>query len=207
MIPDLTGIILAGGESRRMGTNKAFVEIEGLPMIRRVLAALRVCCSTVIIVAKDIQPYRRLGVRVVADAHPAQSALVGLCSGLAAATTPWAFVAACDLPFLSPEAVRMLARAAAGFEAAVPRVHGLWHPLHAVYATSAQPALEAQMTAGVLRLADAIQVLRLRPVTVQELESADATLRTLRNVNSAREQRLLAAGAASRPGGEEATER
>jgi molybdopterin-guanine dinucleotide biosynthesis protein A len=189
--PDLTGIVLAGGGSRRMGTNKAFVEVGGVPMIQRVLQALRECCAEVIIAAKHSVPYRGMGVRVVLDESALQAPLVGIITGLRAARTPWAFMAACDLPYLSPAAVRLLADLAAGHEAAVPRVHGLWHPVHAVYATSALPVLDAQFAAGVRQLASVLKALRVRQVSPGMLEPADPTLRTLWNVNTAREYGLL----------------
>ena len=186
-LPDLTGIVLAGGQSRRMGTNKAFVEIDGVTMIQRVLRALAACCAEVLVVTKDPEAYGHMAVRVVADEQPVQTPLVGVCSGLRATATPWAFVAACDLPFLSPEAVRLIAGLAAGFEAAVPRVDGLWHPLHAVYAAEALPALEARLASGVKRMSAALEAIRVRPVSAGELARADPALRTLHNINTAEE--------------------
>lgn len=199
--PDLTGIVLAGGESRRMGTNKAFVEVGGVPMIQRVLRALRECCAEVIIAAKHSVPYTGMGARIVLDENPLQAPLVGIITGLRAARTPWAFVAACDLPYLSTAAVGLLADLAAGHDAAVPRVHGLWHPVHAVYAASVLPVLDAQFAAGVRQLASVLQALRVRQVSPGMLEAADPTLRTLWNVNTAREYRLLSGeGTSGAPG-------
>jgi len=183
-VPDLSGIVLAGGQSRRMGTNKALVEVDGVPMIQRVLHALAACCADVLVVTKDPEAYAHLGVRVVADEQRIQTPLVGVCSGLRATATPWAFVAACDLPFLSPEAVRLLAGLAEGFDAAVPHVDGRWHPLHAVYAAAALPALEGRLASGVRRMITALEVLRVRPVSAGELARADSTLRTLDNINT-----------------------
>jgi molybdopterin-guanine dinucleotide biosynthesis protein A len=184
-VPDLTGIVLAGGDSRRMGTNKAFVEIEGAPMIERVLRALTAACADTLIVTKDPVAYAHLGVRVVIDDRPIQTPLVGLCTGLRAAQNPWVFVAACDLPFLSSEAVRLLARLAGGYAAAVPHVEGRWHPLHAAYATAALPALERTLASGVRRMITALEAIRVRPVSAEELRRADPTLRTLQNINTA----------------------
>lgn len=184
IVSGLSGVVLAGGKSRRLGTDKAFVEVEGVPMIRRVLEALRACCADVVIVARDTARYQGLDARLMADAWPIQAPLVGVCSGLRAIRTPWVFVAACDLPFLSPDAVRLLARLAAGSDAAVPHTDGRWHPLHAVYAAAAGPVLEARLEQGTWSMMDALKALRVRPVTEEELEAADPTLRTLHNVNA-----------------------
>ncbi len=183
----LTGIVLAGGQSRRMGTNKAFVEVDGVPMIRRVLHTLTTCCADVLIVTKDPRIYTPLGVRVLTDESGVQTPLAGVATGLRAAQTPWAFVAACDLPFLSAEAVRLIARFAKGYDAAVPHVDDRWHPLHAVYATAAAQALDGLLASGVKRMITALEALRVRPVTAAELRRADPTLRTLENINTPQE--------------------
>lgn len=199
--PDLTGIVLAGGRSSRMGTDKAFVRVEGRPMILRVLAALGECCSAVVIVTKDPLAYAHLGVPVVTDERPDQSPAVGLASGLRAVSTPWAFVASCDLPFLVPEAIRLLARLADGWDAAVPEVDGIRHPLHAVYAVSCLPVVENQVSRGVRRMTEVLDALRLRLVGGFELQGADPTLLTLRNINTPDDLRALRLDHPEEPGG------
>lgn len=184
VLPDLTGVVLAGGPSRRMAADKAWLPVHGVPMIRRVVDALRACCVEVVVVAKDPAAYGGLGTRVVADGAPERAPLIGLCAGLGAASTPLVAIAACDLPFLSDDAMRLIARAAAGWDAAVPRVHGRRHPLHAVYAAAARPVLLEALAAGTRRLGDALGRLRVRTVTADELRAADPALRTLVNVNT-----------------------
>jgi molybdopterin-guanine dinucleotide biosynthesis protein A len=171
-----------------MGTNKAFVEVDGVPMIRRVLRVLTSCCTEVFIITKDPLIYAHLGVPVVADEDEMQTPLAGVTTGLRAAQTPRAFVAACDLPFLSPEAVRLMADFAEGHDAAVPHVDGRWHALHAVYATSAAPALDRLLASGVKRMITGLEALRVRRVTADELRRADPTLCTLENINTPRER-------------------
>lgn len=188
---DLTGIVLAGGRSRRMGRDKAFLDVGGVPMIRRVLDALASVCAEVLIVTKTPQAYEHLGVRVAHDDDPRQAALVGLCAGLRAAQTPVAFAAGCDLPFLSPAAVRYLAGLLPGWEAVVPRVEGRWHPLHAIYAAAATPGIEAALAASELRLGAALARLRVREVGTDDLAVVAPGLETLRNVNTEAEYRLL----------------
>ncbi|MDR7423315.1 MAG: molybdenum cofactor guanylyltransferase [Armatimonadota bacterium] len=194
---ELTGIVLAGGRSRRMGADKAFLDVGGRPIIRRVLDALAASCAYVLVVAKDPAAYAGLGVRVVTDLVPDQAPLFGLCAGLRAARSPWVFAAACDLPFLAPDAVRALAARAAGWDAVVPRANGRWHPLHAVYARAAAETLERQVAAGERGLWRAIVGLRVREVGEDELAAADPTLRTLYNVNTPEAYRAARAMAAA----------
>lgn len=188
---DLSGIVLAGGDSRRMGTNKAFLEVGGMLMIQRVLDALQGCCADVFIVAKDPAAYSSLGVRVVSDDEPEQAPIVGAVVGLRAVRTPYAFVAACDLPFLSPGVVAWMATHAPGHDAVVPRVDGRWHPFHAVYAAQARAALEAEWVSGIRRMSEALKALRVREVAASDLAAVDPHLRTLRNVNTDSEYRML----------------
>lgn len=198
-LPHLTGIVLAGGSSRRLGTDKALLDLGGVPMIVRVLDALAVCCSDLVIVAKEPSAYAAFGVRVVHDGSDEQAPLVGVCAGLRAAATPWTFVAACDLPFVSPAAVRLLADAARGWDAAVPRVGGRWHPLHAAYAAGAVGALEVQLAAGVRSMVAAMDALHVRPVGAAALGAVDPSLRTIRNVNTRSEYRRVVAELETRP--------
>jgi molybdopterin-guanine dinucleotide biosynthesis protein A len=176
-----------------MGAAKAFVHVDGQPMIARVLQALRTECADTLIVTKTPEPYETLGARIVPDERPDQAPLVGVCAGLRATGTPWAFVAACDLPYLSSDAVRLVAELAQGFDAAVPRVNGRWHPLHAVYAAAVWPVLAGQLERGVIAMIDALGALRVRPVTARELRRVDPGLMTLRNVNTPADLRHLAA--------------
>jgi molybdopterin-guanine dinucleotide biosynthesis protein A len=197
-VRDLTGLILAGGLSRRMGRNKAFLSIGGVPMIRREIDALLGVCRRVVIVAKDPDTFRSLGVPVVADHDSHRAALVGLCAGLRAVTTPYAFAASCDLPFLSAGAVAWLASQAPGFDAVVPRIGGRWHPLHAVYAAQAAAVFDDQRAAGRWRLAEAIERMRVRAVAGADLDAIDPGMRTLRNVNTPAEYRAARAQIAPR---------
>jgi molybdopterin-guanine dinucleotide biosynthesis protein A len=172
-----------------MGTDKALLPIGELPMIDRVLAALRAACADVVVVAKmpAAGAYARVGARIVDDGVEEQAPLVGLRAGLRALGTAWAFVASCDLPFLSPRAIRLLADLAPGYDAAAPRVDGRWHPLHAVYAATALGTVERVIQSGERRMTAALGLLRVRAVTEVELRAVDPALDTLRNINTPQE--------------------
>jgi molybdopterin-guanine dinucleotide biosynthesis protein A len=189
--PNLTGVVLAGGSSRRMGTDKAFLRIGEMSMIERVLTALRAACADVIVVAKvaaaSAASYAHLRARIVHDEVEEQAPLMGLRAGLRALGTPWAFVASCDLPFLSAGAVRLLADLAPGYDAVAPRIDGRWHPLHAVYAATALDIVERVAQSGERRMTATLAALRVRAVSDAELRAADPALDTLRNINTPEE--------------------
>ncbi|MGH3147532.1 MAG: molybdenum cofactor guanylyltransferase, partial [Rubrobacter sp.] len=92
-------MVLAGGASRRMGTDKLSLEVGGFPLLDRVHDALRLGCREVIQVGGETS--QRGGVRLVATERPgSQGPLAGMEAGLAAASYPLVFVAAGDVPFL-----------------------------------------------------------------------------------------------------------
>jgi molybdopterin-guanine dinucleotide biosynthesis protein A len=190
---EVTGVVLAGGSSRRMGQDKAFLDLEGRPMIGWVLDALRPACREVLIVAKTPDLYRGFDARVVEDEAPEQAALIGLCTGLRAAATAHVFAAACDLPFLSTAVVSWMCGLTSGVDAVVPRVDGQWHPLHAVYARSALPVLETRSRTGAWALAGALAGLRVRTVEASELDTVDPGHRSIRNINTMAEYEMLIA--------------
>jgi molybdopterin-guanine dinucleotide biosynthesis protein A len=174
-----------------MGTDKAFLRIGEATMIDRVLTALRAACGAVVVVAKmraaSDGAYARLAARIVDDDADDQAPVIGLRAGLRAAQTPWVFVAACDLPFLSPRAVRLLADLAPGYDATVPLVDDRWHPLHAVYAAAAAEVVGRVIQGGEWRMTELLARLRVRAVTGAELRTVDPTLETIRNINTPEE--------------------
>ncbi|MDR7542969.1 MAG: molybdenum cofactor guanylyltransferase [Armatimonadota bacterium] len=198
MAPAVTGVVLAGGDSHRMGRDKAFLEFAGLPLVRHVIEALRPACVDLMVVTKTPLRYASLGVRVVTDADPRRAALVGLCTGLRAVATPLAFVAACDLPHLSAGVVTWMTSLARGYDAVVPWAGGRWHPLHAVYATSALAALERRLAAGGLRMSEVLGELRVRRIEEAELAVLSPGLETLRNINTPEDYSSLKAHGAGR---------
>ena len=93
-------MILAGGKSIRMGQDKAFIEVDGIPIILRIFAVLDRLFPETIIVANEEEPYGKLGIPVYSDLIPGQGALGGLYTGLVYSTFSYSFCVACDMPFL-----------------------------------------------------------------------------------------------------------
>ncbi|HWP35347.1 MAG TPA: molybdenum cofactor guanylyltransferase [Thermodesulfobacteriota bacterium] len=214
--------VLAGGQSRRMGRDKAFLLVGGRPLIERTLATLDRRFDDVLIVANDVVRYAHLGRRVAADLVPGQGALGGLYTAIALATGQAAparaaagggppvaathvFVCACDMPFLDERLVALLLeRAASGpVDVVVPEdpsapdsSEGL-HPLCAVYSRRAVPAIERSLRTGRLKVIGFYGTLVVRRVTPEELRAAGVPPHALLNANTpedlARAEALLAA--------------
>jgi molybdopterin-guanine dinucleotide biosynthesis protein A len=198
-----TGIILAGGKSRRMGgRNKAFLELDGRPLIEIVIERVQRVCAEVLIVAGDTIPYADLGVPLVEDRFRSVGVLGGLHAGLEAASYELALVVGCDMPFLNPDLLRAFAGWAEGFDVAVlchapphspPRSGGdapqgqgeqFIEPLHAAYRRTCLPAIEAAIRTGERRIVSFFPHIRVRYVTPEEVSPIDPDMHSFHNINT-----------------------
>src|SRR5512143_2225483 len=129
----VSAIILAGGQSRRMGRDKALIDYQGRPIIARVIDTLRVLSDDILVVSNRSDLYGSFGARVVPDYEPPCGPLGGIAAGLQAAVHPLAVVVACDMPFLNVTLLRRLIELAEEYDAVVPQMGDEFEPLHAVY--------------------------------------------------------------------------
>ncbi len=180
----LTGIILAGGASRRMGVHKALLPWGGGALIDHIVRTLRAVADEVLIVAKDPTLFAGRDARVVADRLPETHPAVGLMTGLRAAAHEVSFVCGCDMPWLDPAVIRRLRAALGDAEAAVPRGPAGLEPLHAIYTRRCLPRLERGWRAGQRTLQELLDGLSLQIVTPQALASRAAWQRSLANLNT-----------------------
>src|SRR6266496_3487290 len=132
---DITGVILVGGKSRRMGRDKAFLEVSGKPLFERVLTVFRESFDRIVLVGDREDRFTGYGLPVVPDIYPG-SALGGLYTGLHHATTEYVFVAPCDLIFPDGELLRYLCSLKDGYDAVVAAPGHGFEPLFALYAKS-----------------------------------------------------------------------
>jgi molybdopterin-guanine dinucleotide biosynthesis protein A len=161
----VAGAVLCGGASRRMGTDKALVEVQGRPMVMRVAAALEAAgCDPVLTVGGDSVALTTLGLRHVEDEHPGLGPLGGLLTALAHAHDAGAlFVAACDLAWLDGETVGSVIAGLGDHDVALARTARV-EPLCAVWRTTVRSMLEQRFAAGersvhgVLELVDHVLV-------------------------------------------------
>ncbi|MFC4075676.1 molybdenum cofactor guanylyltransferase [Salinithrix halophila] len=137
-------ILLAGGESRRMGRNKAYLPLAGEPMAARILHRLKGVGKPLL--AAGCRPFPSIpGIPVVQDHWPGCGPLAGIHAGLVYGNSELNLVVACDMPFVSRELAGFLLEKAEkipGADALVPRAEGRIHPLFAVYRRRTFPFLE-----------------------------------------------------------------
>ncbi len=182
----ISGIVLAGGQSRRLGRDKSLLEIEGQPLLARTVHTLSALSHDLIVVTNAPERYASLGLRVrfVADERPGVGSLMGVYSGLKAARHPHALVVACDMPFLNPALLRYLLALTDGYEVVIPRLDGLPEPLHAVYSQACLPAMERVLRRGQRQIIAFFDQVRVRWVEKSEFAPLDPQGLSFFNINT-----------------------
>ncbi len=183
----MTGIVLAGGENRRMGADKAFLPVDGVPMIERVLRALRQCTERIIIVTNSPAVYISYDAVVITDAFDKRGPLTGIYSGLRSSEDEYNVVVACDMPFLNSGLLSYMTGLAPGYDAVLPKIGDYAEPLHAVYRRGLLPVLEEQIRSDRRRIFDIFAGLRVRYVTAAEIDRFDPRRQSFINLNTPEE--------------------
>ena len=183
----MTGIVLAGGESRRMGTDKAFLRVNGLSMIEHVLRTMREVCDHVVVVTNTPDAYRGFDAEITGDAFNSRGALVGIYSGLLRSRSEHSLVVACDMPFLNAGLLSYLAEIAGEHDVVLPRVGELIEPLHAVYRRSLVPVIEDLLRRDQRRIRALFTGLSIRYVGEAEIDRFDSARRSFLNLNTRKE--------------------
>jgi molybdenum cofactor guanylyltransferase len=179
----VTGVILVGGKSRRMGQDKAFLEIAGRPLFEKVLNLFQECFTRVILVGDRAERFASYGLPCLPDLYPG-SALGGLHAGLFHSQTERVFVAPCDLPFPNRELLRHLCSLGGNFDAVVPKGDQGYEPLFALYGKSCIAPLERLLESGNYRIFDAFAQLRVHYLTGEELRRLDREEKSFVNLNT-----------------------
>jgi molybdopterin-guanine dinucleotide biosynthesis protein A len=188
----MVGIILAGGENRRMGTDKAFLEIDGKPLVEHILTVFSTLFVSTIVVTNTPERYGNYDVEVTNDALDIRGPLTGIYSGLLRSTDEYNFVAACDMPYLNPSLISYMGKIAAGQDAVVPQFDGFLEPLHAVYRRGIIPIMEAQLRKQDRRIRGLFDQIQVRYVTEDEIVRFDPLKRSFRNLNTPKEYKEAA---------------
>ena len=172
MIADCTALILAGGESRRMGQDKAELMLGEQTLLQRVSKLVQPLFEDIIISVRT--PRADCEFLQVSDNPLHAGPLAGFAAGLAQAKTAWLFVVACDMPFITPQLMLTLAGFRPGVDAVVPVVNGFPQPMAAFYATHCQAALTQILHgSGKQSLRALLDTLKVRYVSDSEINAAD----------------------------------
>lgn len=183
----MTGVVLAGGRSTRMGANKALLEFGGVRIVERLLQTLRPMFPEIAIVANDAEAYAYLDVPIWPDRIPGKGALGGLYTAVFNSAFPRTFCIACDMPFPNRAVIAHLQGLAPDADVVVPRTADGYQPLHAVYGKTCLPPMERLLAADRLKIDQLYSAVRLRIVEGQELRVLDPLQLAFVNVNTREE--------------------
>lgn len=186
----LTVCIQAGGQSSRMGEDKALKIFLGRPLIQRVADRLTPIADEIIVTTNRPDDYRFLNLRLFSDIKPERGALGGLYTAIASATQPIVAVVACDMPFASPRLIEAMSRLLVEEEAdvVIAKSEGGYEPLHAVYRREAcLPAIEKSIDADQWKVIAWFPQVKVRVLTMDEIKSADPKGLVFWNVNTPEE--------------------
>lgn len=183
----LTLAIQAGGESRRMGKDKALVPLVGKPMIMHVYERLKSMADEVLVTTNRFSDYEFLGVPLYRDVVVGRGALGGLYTALKAAKNPMVAVVACDMPFANPDLFSVARDRMVGehVDAVLPRTENGLEPLHAVYQRkTCIPAVKWALESGEWKLISWLTMVEVSYIGQQELIIHDPEQIAFWNVNT-----------------------
>ncbi len=183
------GIVLCGGQSKRMGTSKAWLPFGGETMLQRVVRILSGVVDPIAVVAapEQVVPPLPDQVLIVRDEEKGRGPLQGVAAGLAAlqGRCEVAYLSSCDVPFLQAAFVRRMIQLLGDHDICVPRVGDMHHPLAAVYRLHVLQDVQRLLAANRLRPIFLFDDMSTRIVLASEVEDVDPTQQSLRNLNTA----------------------
>jgi molybdopterin-guanine dinucleotide biosynthesis protein A len=182
----MTGLIMAGGKSSRMGEDKALLQINSQTFIQRILEVFQSVFEEVIILSNNPEIYKDSQVQVVPDLIKDKGPLGGLYTGLMKAKHHHCVIAACDMPFINLQVTSYLA-GLRGYQAVVPYVKENYHPLFAAYARDCLPIIEKQIVKEKLKMVDFIKKIDTKILYEKELLPLDPKLSCFININTREE--------------------
>lgn len=184
----VSGVVLAGGRSRRLGRNKAIEKIGDQSLIERVVNRLsQVTSETVVVVAEEskaaqlpLPPW----VRTAADLYPGSGSLGGIFTGLSVAKGSYSVVVAVDMPFLNVDLLRFMLDIISDYDAVVPRIKGRPEPLHAVYSRSCLEPIERMLKEEELKIAGLFEEISVAYLEEDDIEGFDPHFLSFFNINT-----------------------
>ncbi|MFB5266793.1 molybdenum cofactor guanylyltransferase [Paenibacillus enshidis] len=181
---EVTGIVLAGGKSSRMGTDKSRLELEGMTVLERIAEKLSKASCRVVVAGREGEVLA--GMEAVSDQYPGRGPLAGLHAGLKASGTEWNIVCACDMPLVNAETLLALRAEAAkrwdegslltaggqNWDAVIPVIDDRRQPLLAAYHRRVLPGLEERLQTGRLRMQDWLDTINAAYVDGESLAAS-----------------------------------
>jgi molybdopterin-guanine dinucleotide biosynthesis protein A len=179
----VSGAILAGGKSRRFGQNKALVELQGIPLIERVITVMGSLFEHLILITNTPQDYDHLGLPMYEDMIKGLGPVGGIYTALEHIPNDVCFVTACDMPWLNRGLIRYMVKKKEGYDAVIPRISHMFEALHSLYGRECLPAIKALIASDQRQVQRLFPKIRARYVEEDEIRAFDPHLKSFFNVN------------------------
>ena len=186
----VTGIILAGGKSSRLGRDNAWEDVGGQRIIDRVIGALQFSCDEVLIIGDRPERQNELNlpkcIQYRSDDLKGRGSIGGLYTGLKSSDTLWSLVVACDMPFISRELIRFMLSIISNnrCDAIVPVINGRYQPTHALYNSTCIPFIEKNISSGNFRMDSYFDEIYLEEISEDVINSIKGAELSFFNVNT-----------------------
>jgi molybdopterin-guanine dinucleotide biosynthesis protein A len=184
----ITAFVLAGGKSSRMGRDKGLLEFNGKHLIDHVIEKLLPVVDSVIIISNQ-SGYHDLGLPVIEDEIKNIGPAGGIYTALKYSKTNLNFIAACDMPFITTEAIKYIIDQTEDFEICIPLNQGRIEPLFGVYSKECLPIWEQSVLKGEYKLQNLMKPFRLKEVNIDNNSLFNQKIFT--NLNSENDLRIM----------------
>jgi molybdopterin-guanine dinucleotide biosynthesis protein A len=184
-VTSVSGIVLAGGKSTRMGgINKALLEVGGTPILKKIVSLLDRIFEEVILITNSPEEFEFLSKPMFRDLRVGKGSLGGLWTGLYHCHSEYGFLVACDMPFLNEQIIRLLVGLAKDTDVVIPEIRGHFEPLHAIYSVRCLSHIKDLIDEADLKIISLFPRVNVIPVPESELAFYDPELRFVMNLNT-----------------------
>lgn len=181
----MTAVILAGGENKRTGLNKALLKLNGQSLMETIIGKLRNLFKEVIIVSSYPREYEHLNLKVVKDLIPQKGPLGGIYSGLSFSKSSHSFVVACDMPFINPDLIRYMKVRIDDSDVLIPKTREGYEPLHAFYSKNCLDVIRKQLDSEAsLKIVDFFDQVKVKYIEEEEVRKFDPDGLSFFNINT-----------------------
>lgn len=190
-IQDVAGVVLAGGKSRRYGSNKAFARLGGIPLIERILKVIGSTFLHIYIITNSREEYAYLGFPMYEDLIKGLGPVGGIYTALKMMGQRGGFFVGCDVPLLNQGLIRYIVERSSGYDVVMPKVGDYVEPLHAYYGKGCIAQIERIIEEGEYKVSSFLNQVRVLYITEEEIRRFDPRLLCFNNVNTPEDLRRL----------------
>ncbi len=180
----MNAVILVGGKSSRMGTNKAFLELKGKTFIELQIELLREMFDEIFISANTSSEYEYLNLPIFKDVYPGKGPLGGIYTSLINSSSLHTFMLACDMPFVVPELIKHLKDLTKEYDVVIPKSEKGLEPLHAFYSKKCIDPIKRSLDENNLRIISFFPHVNVKIVELDSLTSSDSFKNSIKNLNT-----------------------